>query len=302
MDEIERIFPNATPVAGDVPPTRPTAQRARATISGQCGALRKRAASLQSELAKVSASLPVLEELHDYLRLRYSDKWPLHVMDWFVRNDMFVQTSSGALSEALPVILDEARHQAEELGKRYPYWMDTTARKMGLKPDKGSKHPVYRFVNGFFTVTVSEPGLTARIEDFGGILFERMPADPGAVITCVEEQRIRIFERPFDPQEFLQKLLRNYQAIVERDAMLKDGEAVPIKRLTGRLRDNEKSFHNDEFIVDLTRLLDSRVSEVNGRKLLLEQTKDDKQGLYVFPKYGSGYVGFLRFSIGGINE
>jgi len=300
MDEIEDIFPEKPSVVAESAPVEGNIKRAHGVITDYCLSLRQREESLQQDLVEVRNRLPLLDELHQYLRERFHDKWPLHVLDWFSRNKALLEgidhSSKGIMLSALTRILQEATAEADELKKRYPFWMDTTAAKLKFKPDPASRHPVYRFRDGFFTVTISEPSYTARIEDLAGPLADRMPADPSAIITYLQQEKARIFGRPFDAAAFLQRLLRTYVAIVEKDPELKVGEAVPIRRITGRLHDNEKAFHNDEFLVDLTRLLDSHVSDVDGQTLVLEQTKETERGLYVFPKYGKGYVGFLRFT------
>ena len=298
MDENEDIFPEKPSVVAESKLVEYNAQRAHEAITDYCLSLRQREESLQQNLVEVRNRLPLFDELHQYVH----DKWPLHVMDWFSRNralleDIDRSTRTG-LPSAMMCTLREATVDSDELKKRYSFWMDTTAAKpkRKFKPDSTSRHPVYRFQNGFFTVTISEPGYTARIEDLAGPLVDRMPADPDAVVSYLLQEKARIFGRPFDATTFLQRLLKTYLAIVEKDPELKVGEPIPIRRITGRLRDNEKAFHNDEFLVDLTKLLDSHVSDIDGWKWSLEQTKEIERGLYVFPKYGKGYVGFLRFT------
>jgi hypothetical protein len=296
MDEIEHIFPEEPPKTTKPVPVAYDVTRAHKAVTEYCFSLRQREERLQHELDDVHYRAPLLDELHQYVH----DKWSLHVVDWFARNKDVVEDISRSIKTGLPgammSVLREAVQDADELKKRYSLQMDTTAAKRKLRPDATSRHPVYRFQKGFFTVSISEPGFTARIEDLAGPLVDRMPADPSAIIGYLQRERTRIFERPFDPAVFLQKLLKNYLAIVEREPELKVGEPMPIRRITGRLHDNEKGFRNDEFLVDLTQLLDSHVSDVDGWTLTLEQTKDIERGLYVFPKYGPGYIGFLRFT------
>jgi hypothetical protein len=300
MDEIERIFPEEPARVTDTIPSIHDGQSACAALTVYCGSQHKREKSLQQELADLESKLPLFDELHLYLRNRFRDKWPLHVIDWFTRNKTLVDEidhgTAGRLPAALAVILAEATEEADKLKKKYSSWMDTTAKEMAFKPDKTSRHPVYRFHDGFFTVTISEPSYAARIEDLAGSLVDRMPADPSAIIGFLQQEKARVFGRPFDATAFLERLLKNYTALTDKDPELKDGEPVPIRRITGRLHDNEKGFHTDEFLVDLTKLLDSRVAQIDGRTLMLEQTKEIERGLYVFPKHGQGYVGFLRFT------
>ena len=300
MDENEDIFPEKPSVVAESASAIHSGQSARAAWTDYCGSLHGRERSLRQELADLENRLPLFDELYKDLRSRYRYKWPLHVIDWFARNRTLVNEidsiGRGRLPSALAVILLEATEEADELRKRYSFLMDKTAEWSSFKPDSTSRHPIYRFQNGFFTVTVAEPAYTARIEDLAGVLADRMPADPSAIIGFLQQENARIFGRPFDATAFLERLLKNYTALTDKDPELKDGEPVPIRRIMGRLRDSEKAFHNDEFLVDLTKLLDSHVSDIDGRTMMLEQTKEIERGLYVFPKYGNGYVGFLRFT------
>jgi hypothetical protein len=300
MDESERLFSEKPSVVADSTPVVDNVKRAHETVTDYCWTARARERTLQQELAELHDRLLLFEELHEYLRERFQYKWPLHVLDWFARNRAFLdeveRSSKGMMPSALAKILLEATEDSDELRKRYSFWMDKTAEWSSFKPDSTSRHPVYRFQNGFFTVTVAEPAYTARIEDLAGVLADRMPADPSAIIGFLQQEKARVFGRPFDATAFLERLLKNYTALTDKDPELKDGEPVPIRRITGRLHDNEKSFHTDEFLVDLTRLLDSRISQIDGRTLMLEQTKEIERGLYVFPKHGHGYVGFIRFT------
>ncbi|MGB9666889.1 MAG: hypothetical protein ACPL2N_06230 [Candidatus Cryosericum sp.] len=299
MDEIEHIFPEDADRAAESGSKIYNGQSARAALTVYRTSLRAREERLRRQLADLESREPLVEELHVYVRSRFRDKWPLHVIDWFSRNSLLVDEikhdKGSTLASALEVILEEAKGQAEELKKRYSSRMDQTAKDMSFKPDKTSRHPVYRFCNGFFTVTIAEPSYTARIEDLAGPLVDRMPADPNAVIAYLKQEYGRVFGRPFDRQAFLQKLLKNYLAIIEKDPTLKEGDPIGIRRITSRLHDNEKNFHNDEFLRDLTQLLEAGVAQIDGWTLVLEQTKDIDRGLYVFPKNGAGYVGFLRF-------
>lgn len=295
MDEIEHIFPEEVPVAADSVPAENSIRQAHTTITEYCRSQHQTQERLQHKLAEVQKRLLLLDELHQYVH----DKWFLHVVGWFSCNKAFVESIDYSTKSGLPGAmmrtLREATDGSDELKKRYPFWMDTIATKSKLKPDVTSRHPIYHFQNGFFTVTIREPSYTARIEDIAGVLVDRMPADPNAIIAYLNQERKRVFERPFDSVMFLRKLLKNYAMIIDKDPELKDGEPVPIRRITSRLRDNEKNFRIDEFLVDLTRLLDSHISEIDGRTLALEQTKEIEHGLYVFSKHEPGYVGFVRF-------
>ena len=70
---------------------------------------------------------------------------------------------------------------------------------------------------------------------------------------------------------------------------------MPIRRITHRLGKNEKGFHTDEFLVDLSRLAEEGPLQVDDVKVDLQQTKDTTQGMLLHGVASSGYVGFIVF-------
>jgi hypothetical protein len=298
MEDIEHIFPDRPPIVAEPTPVEGNGLQARSIIADYRRSLHHTEERLQKELVEAHRRGILFDELYEHVR----QNWPLHIMDWFSRNKELVgdidRTIKSRLPGAMQRTLGDASVAADELKSRYTICMDTTAAKLKFKPDANSRHPMYHFQDGFFTVTISEPSYVARIEDLAGPLCDRMPADPAAIITYLRQEKVRLFGRPFAAEAFLRRLLNSYLAIVERDPELKDGEPVPIRRIMSRLHDNEKAFRNDEFLVDLTRFLDASVSSVDGRKLILEQTRDSERGLYVFPRHGAGYIGFVHFTNG----
>ncbi len=92
----------------------------------------------------------------------------------------------------------------------------------------------------------------------------------------------------------LSKLRHQYLAIVRRDKE-SDGASIPIRNLTSRLGKNEKGFRTDEFLIDLSRLVESDHLEIDGRRLDLQQTKDAHQGMLLHGAAGRGYIGFITF-------
>lgn len=121
-----------------------------------------------------------------------------------------------------------------------------------------------------------------------------VPADVGAVVEVVGAELRRLFQRPFDGDKFLRKIRSHYLAVLKKEG-LKDGDVLPIRRITHRLGKNEKGFRSDEFLVDLSKLAEQGPLEADGVKLDLQQTKDTNQGMLLHGIASRGYVGFIVF-------
>lgn len=74
-----------------------------------------------------------------------------------------------------------------------------------------------------------------------------------------------------------------------------DGYSIPIRRITHRLGKNEKGFRTDVFIIQLSRLIEKGPTEIDGRRLDLQQTKDTNQGIHLHGIAGRGYIGYITF-------
>jgi len=199
---------------------------------------------------------------------------------------------------AAPVDFPEMRklayEQAEVQRRRFPGLLEQESDRLGLPLDRNaSRHPKYCFQGTFFQLEILEAKGIARLSDNEGRLTE-LPADVGAVLLAVEEENKRVFGRPFVAKDFVRKIFDAYVAILHKDK-LPEGKNIPIRKITSRFGKNEKGFRTDEFIVDLSRLLDQGVTEVGGCILDLQQTKDTNQGMLLHGSAGRGYVGFISF-------
>ncbi len=82
---------------------------------------------------------------------------------------------------------------------------------------------------------------------------------------------------------------------VIKNEKISDGSSVPIRHITRRLGKNEKGFRTDEFLIDLSRLVEQGATEVDGRQFELQQTKNTEQGMLLHGAAGRGYIGFILF-------
>lgn len=223
--------------------------------------------------------------------------------DWFMHVQALMEREKDLLRQLreqnhpavghLEKIYRYAKQEGASILKRFPSHLESASSSAGLTVDRESRHPRYSFDDKFFQLEIDERNGTARLSDREGRLVE-LAADVGAVIEAVQRERARVMGRPFDGEQFLAKLRRQYLAIVAKDG-LADGDAVPVRRITTRLGKNEKGFRTDEFLIDLSRLVEQGITEIDSYHLELQQTKDTSQGMLLHGTGGRGYVGYIKF-------
>lgn len=187
----------------------------------------------------------------------------------------------------------EAKSAAEKSMVSFPGDLERACAGSNLPLDRTSREPHYKFQDGFLELDIDAGKHLAHLKDREAKLAS-LPADIGAVVDAVRTEDERLFHREFDGERFLRKLRSNYLAVIKKEG-LKDGEALPIRRITQRLGKNEKGFRTDEFLVDMSRLAAQGPLQVDDVKLDLQQTKDTNQGMLLHGVASRGYIGFIVF-------
>ena len=159
-----------------------------------------------------------------------------------------------------------------------------------------SRHPKYLFREGFLTLEIDDAKRLARLRDYEEKLAD-IPPDIEAIAQTLKTQDHRLFGRPFDGPRFLEKIRRNYLALLKKSHML-DGDPVPLRHIARRLADNERSYRRDEFLIDLSRLAVEGPPEIGGYRFEFQQTKDTEQGFLLHGRAGRGMVNLLIFKKG----
>ncbi len=253
---------------------------------------RARAKELRTEAERAEHIRHVWDDL-----LIFVDRgWFLHVQDLMDRERNLLhqlREQNHPALDRLEHIYRTAKQEGVSILKRFPSHLEGASSSAGLSIDRESRHPRYSFDDKFFQLEIDDRKGTARLSDHEGQLVE-LPADVWAVIETVQRERARVMERPFNGEQFIAKLRHQYLAIVAKDG-LADGDAVPIRRITARLGKNEKGFRTDEFLIDLSRLVEQGTTEINSYALELQQTKDTSQGMLLHGASGRGYVGYIKF-------
>lgn len=263
------------------------------SIRELAGTSRQKARALKAEAEQAAHT----QELWANLLLYVEKEWYRHVLDLVEKESASFRALRAENHPAVPSLeklVLEARAKAQELRNLMPKYLEEAARIHDLPIEPESRHPRYVFEKGFFRVEIDDTKGIARLTDNEGELA-KFPADPGAIIEKLEQEKKRVFGRPFDATAFLRKLRQHYLAVLKKENQA-DGASIPIRSITRRLGKNEKGFRTDEFLLDLSRLVTGGRKEIDGRHLDLQQTQDTNQGMLLYGQAGRGYVGFITFT------
>lgn len=258
----------------------------------QLGAAQEQTKNIKMQLEEATKTEKAWD---DFVRFT-SRKWFMHIIDLLDKQGSTFQKAA-AVNPELLLILDKARLAAksgsDDIIRRYPAYLEESFREAKFPLDAESRHPRYTLERRFFLLEIDEKKRIAKLSDNEGRLAE-LPADIGAIVETVQHEHKRIFGRPFEGREFLRQLRMQYLAIIRKEKQL-DGISIPIRRITSRLGKNLKGFRTDEFLADLSRLVELGPLEIDGRRLDLQQTKDTNQGMLLHTASGRGYIGFVVF-------
>lgn len=167
------------------------------------------------------------------------------------------------------------------------------AQEAGLELDRSSRHPSYSLYEGFLTIDFEKRRLETRVQPRDG-KRTTLGIDLLVVVAHLRGEVERLFNRPFDAASILGRIEEAYRAIV-KDKRRQSGEAVPLKDLLGELG-KDRSFHADEFNVDLSRLV--RSEDSSGARLRLDHSRDSKNGMLLWQLEQRGYYGYIRLGEG----
>jgi hypothetical protein len=224
--------------------------------------------------------------------------WCFHIQV-LLRDSTVIRSLSNDINDTdVAKTLDSVRHiaamQSRDVLKRFPQLLDQACADADLPLDRThSRHPHYSFAGGFFRLKINEANGIAYLTDYESKLAD-FPADIGAIVETVEREYQRVFNRPFDGSKFLAKIRRNYLAVIRKEQKV-EGDPIPIRMITKRLGKNESGFRTDEFLIDLSRLIEHGPIEIDNRRLDFQHTKDTTNGMLLHGRAGQGYIGYVLF-------
>ena len=254
---------------------------------------RQKAKILKAEAEEASR----IQKVWDDLTFWMAENWFLHILDLMRREAELLKKMRAENDPAVPAlesVYQVAKENAEAQWRRFVNNLDAACAAAQLPLDReSSRHPRYTFEKGFIHLEVDDYKRLAKLSDYEGEL-DQFPADVPAIVQAVKREHKRLFSRPFDGAKFLQKLRRGYLAVLAKQKE-PDGTSLPLRRITARLGKNEDKFRTDEFLLDLSRLVERGPAEQEGYRFELQQTKDTNQGMLLHGAAGQGYIGFIVF-------
>jgi hypothetical protein len=253
----------------------------------------QKAKGLQAQADEAASIQKLCQNVTSYLRRG----WTLHLLDAIDKQDSLIKkmkADNHPTISFLEEIYQIAKDQVAQIKPyRFPAELEGGCRAANLPLDRDSAHPNYKFENGFFQIRIDDHKKTARLSDYELPKLCEVPADVGAIIEAVQREQKRVFGRKFDAKVFLKKLRKQYLEVIKKQK-LTDGSSIPIRDITRRLGKNEKGFRTDEFLIDLSRLVEQNFTEIEGRKFEFTQTKDTTQGLLLHIE-NKRYIGSILF-------
>jgi len=258
-------------------------------------AARESASILRKQAADASAIEQVWTDLLKFIE----SGWNAHIVYLLLRQKHLLErlkTDGHPAFAAIESIRVLAEQRATESQKRFPRLLENACAHAQLPIDRDSPHPRYSFDSHFFSLQIDDQRRLARLSNNEGEIAQ-IPSDVPAIVELVAHERRRLFDRPFTPSRFLKQLRVQYLAVAKQ-AGEPDGASIPIRQITRRLGKNIRNFRTDEFLVDLSRLVENGTAEIDGRQLDLQQTKDSRQGMLLPGPSSRGYVGFVVFTKG----
>jgi len=229
--------------------------------------------------------------------LEYLNKgWPMHFLTMADQQSDLLKRMKITNPYEIGILEYAYRFSKEEttnIFKRYPNLLEEKCREFRITLDRNSSHPKYSVKNGFFKIEIVEARRVAVLSDYEGKLIE-LAADIEPVVEALRKEYIRVFDRKFQGIKFLKQLRSNYKIFIQKKH-LPDGSSVPIKDIVKLIKKKNKKFRLDEFIADLSSLVEKGPFEIEERTIDFQQTKDTKQGILLIDNSIRGYIGYVVF-------
>jgi hypothetical protein len=198
------------------------------------------------------------------------------------------------LANLIESIFSLSQSKCETIAKNYPRLIEKASSMDGLQLDKNSRHPRYTFFDRFIVLEIDDLAFKAKASTSESRLFTK-PFDIELVLTEIKHESDRLFKRSFNAQNFIKRLFIDYKTIISKEGKT-IGETVPIRKITTRRGKNQSGFRTDEFIIDLSKLIESKTKSIEDCVLELGQTKDTQSGMLLHGELSfGGYIGFISF-------
>lgn len=276
------LLPAAPPPETEAPDTLATAAR-------EAGL---RSADLRHKLDECKGDQKFLEKV-----ISHRDKgWWLHLkvlyeceVERFKRLRQRGNPSIGPIDE----LYRHANEQASQMPTMFPSNIERHAKDQKIAIN--GNHPRYFFGKyKFLEAIIDDEKLNCTVQTREGKLAT-IPADPNAIIEEVRNQLERLFGRKFDGHSFLADVRRAYLAAIKAQNNAREGDPIPLRKIFSRITTKAKAYKIDEFLVDLSMLVEQGPAATAGYRFELQQTRDTQEGILLLGTAGTGMVNLMIF-------
>jgi len=276
------LLPAAPPPETEAPDTLATAAR-------EAGL---RSAELKHQLDECNGDQKFLETI-----VSHRDKeWWLHLKELYERE---VERLKRLRQSGNPSIgpIDElyrrANEQASQMPTRFPSNIEWHAKDQKIAIN--GNHPRYFFDKyKFLEAIIDDEKFRCTVQTREGKLGT-LPADPNAILEKVRYQLDRLFSRKFDGHSFLARVRQAYLAAIKAQNNAREGDPIPLREIFSGITKKAKAYKIDEFIVDLSMLVEKGPAATAGYRFELQQTRDTQEGILLLGTAGTGMVNLMIF-------
>lgn len=191
----------------------------------------------------------------------------------------------------------QSRSHTEEILMAYPSEIGEMAKRLAPTVEidlQQSRHPKYYFDQTFLCLKIDERKRRARLTTRNDDKLGDIPCDILAVESLLRDAHRRLFERPFDGDRFLSELRDSYMKLVSAEKK-RDGDHVSLRAIMKAASERDRKFRADEFVVDLSRLVERGPDTTRGFKFQLQQSKDTEEGILLWGASARGMVNLITF-------
>ena len=207
--------------------------------------------------------------------------------------------SNSDVRNEISKIFEYSREKCERIARMFPSIIQDRCLVKKIPLDQTSRHPNYKFCQDFIILKVNDKDFEAKGYTRGNSRYVfSTPFDIELIIQELKNEIERLFNRPFDKQKFTENLYQQYKAILKKNKG-NIGDQIHIQEVIYNLsKNNKEGFKIDEFIVDLSKLLEEGPPIISEHKIDLGHTRDESSGILLHHFESRGYVGFINFKKG----
>ncbi len=181
----------------------------------------------------------------------------------------------------------------EEILLTYPNRLSSALEKFGLKLDEFANYPRLSICQGYIKFEIWERKRRGVLKAYDRKISE-LKLDIEKVAAAINKEDKRLFLGERDTNKILGELWEAYKVLIKRESSLL-GSSIPINSIIKEISKKRSKFRLDEYIIDLTLLVEKGPYEIEGYKVDFQHTRDKKNGIILQCDLARGYIGYVLF-------